>query len=218
MGEAFRRGRGGGTVRRAWRPGGVTALFDSAPTRLRYTGVAAVVTLWLSIGAGLVRTGLSLFAPDPLSYLGTDPRSRSFFTVGLLVAAVLLAAFFWFVHRRFSPPLVFLVAAWTGLVGQAVVAVVPLSGPGASPGLHTAAGLVLGGSLPVLMGGFAAGQPPGPARRVSFGLFALEVAACIAGVVLSAAMRAPIAEALPAGAFHLWIILVTRWSPDPTRR
>jgi hypothetical protein len=95
-----------------------------------------------------------------------------------------------------------------GLGGQVVAAIVPLSGPGASPTVHTIGGLVLGLSLPILMACFAAGQPAGSWRRLSWALCGLEAAACVAGLALSQSMRAPIAEALPAGAFHLWILTV----------
>jgi heme A synthase len=167
-----------------------------------------VAVLWVSIGTGMARTGLGFSDPDPLSYLGTDARSRTLFRAGLLVAAVLLAAFAAFVHQRRSTPRCFLVAFLIGLGGQVVAAIVPLSGRGASPAVHTTGGLVLGISLPILMGCFAAGQPAGPWRRLSRALFWLEAAACVAGVVLSQSMRAPIAEALPAGAFHLWVVVV----------
>jgi hypothetical protein len=171
----------------------------------------------------MVRTGLGFSSPDPLSYLGTDGRSRTLFRAGLLVAAVLLATFAWFVHQRCSTPRCFLLAFLIGLGGQVVAAIVPLAGPGASPAVHTTGGLVLGISLPILMGCFAAGQASGPWRRLSQALFGLEAAACVGGVVLSQAMRAPIAEVLPAGAFHLWILVVaghawrSRPGPDELR-
>jgi hypothetical protein len=167
-----------------------------------------VAVLWASIGTGMIRTGLGFSDPDPLSYLGTDARSRALFRAGLLVAAVLLAAFAWFVHRQGFTPRCFLLAFLIGLGGQVVAAIVPLSGPGGSPAVHTASGLVLGASLPILMGCFAAGQRTGPWRRFSWALFGLETAAVVAGIALSQSMRAPIAEALPAGAFHLWIVVV----------
>lgn len=175
-----------------------------------------MVVLWVSIGTGMARTGLGLFDPEPFSHLGTDVRSRMLFRVGLVVAAVLLAAFAWFVHQRGSTPPCFVVVFLIGLGGQIVAAFVPLSGRGASPAVHTTGGLALGISLPILMGCFAAGQAAGSWRRVSWALFWLEAAACVAGVVLSQSMRAPIAEALPAGAFHLWIlaVVVHAWRCD----
>jgi len=157
----------------------------------------------------MYRTGLGFFDDEPLSYLGTDPRSRSLFRGGLLCAAVLLAGFSWFAKERCSTPTSFLAASLIGLGGQVVAAVVPISGTGAAYAVHTTAGLVLGISLPVLMWRFAAGQPPGRGRQESYGLFWLEAAACAVGVELSRSMRAPIAEVLPACAFHLWIAVVT---------
>src|SRR5256714_13997648 len=147
----------------------------------------------------MVRTGLGFSDPDPLSYLGTDVRSRTLFRAGLLVAAALLGAFAVFVHQRRSTPRCFLLVFLIGLGGQVVAAIIPLSGRGASPAVHTTGGLVLGISLPILMGCFATGQPAGSWRRFSWALFWLETAACVAGGVLSQAMRAPIPRAPPAG-------------------
>src|SRR5207237_162838 len=125
----------------------------------------------------MVRTGLVFSDPDPLSLLGTDVRSRTLFRAGLLLAAVLLGAFAGFVHQRRSTPRCFLLVFLIGLGGQVVAAIVPLSGRGASPAVHTTGGLVLGISLPVLMGCFAAGQPAGSWRRLSWALFWLEAGA-----------------------------------------
>ena len=185
-------------------------------TRLRWTGVAAIVTLWTTVAAGMALTGLGPLDERPVSYLGTDHRSVVLFRVGLLVAAALLAAFHFFVREAFEVPPTFLVAALVGLAGQVVAAIVPISGPGSSHTVHTVGGLVLGISLPVLMGRFAAGQAPGRWRVVAYRLFWLEVAACVAGVLLSRWGNAPIAEILPAGAFHLWVVVVTRWSQSRT--
>ena len=179
-----------------------------------------MAVLWVSIGTGMARTRLGFSDPDPLSYLGTDVRSRTLFRAGLLVAAVLLAAFAGFVHQLRSTPRCFPLAFLVGLGGQVVAAIVPLSGRGASPAVHVTGGLVLGISLPILMGCFAAGQPTGSWRRLSWALFWLEAAASVAGVVLSQSMRAPIAEAVPAGAFHLWILTVAvhAWRDEVVRR
>jgi hypothetical protein len=175
--------------------------------------VAAVVVLWTSMLVGVNRTGLGLSDERPLSHLGTDPRSAAVFGAGLLVASVLLVAFAWFVHTSLSPAPGFLPAFLVGQAGQVVVAVVPIDGAGVGHEVHTAAGIVLGLSLSVLMWRFAAGQPPGPRRSWAYGLFWFEVAASLAGVALSRSMRAPLAEVVPATAFHLWIAVVTAWRP-----
>jgi len=190
---------------------------------LRYAGVAAVVTLWISVGTGLYRTGLDLGGDRPLSYLGTIPTSASVFRGGLIVAAVLMAGFSWFVYGWFSARRSFLVVFLVGLVGQVVAAVVLVSGAGSSHGVHTVAGLVLGASLPLFMWRFAAGLPPGGPfghgagrkRTAGYGLFWLETAACAIGVALSMAGWAPVAEIVPALVFHLWVVVITAWSTVP---
>ena len=163
------------------------------------------------MGLGMRRTGLGVSDDRPLSYLGTDPRSLTLFRGGLLVAAVLLIAFAWSVHREGSPAPGFLAAFLTGQAGQVVAAVVPIDSPGLGGDLHTTAGIVLGLSLPVLMWRFAAGQAPGARRSRAYVLTWVEVGAVVAGVLLSRAMRAPLAEAVPAAGFHLWIGVVTAW-------
>ncbi len=187
-------------------------------TQVRFAGAAAVVTLWLSVGFGMYRTGLDFLGDRPISYLGTDPRSAPVFRGGLMVAALLMAGFAWFVSNWFSAPRSFLVVFLIGLAGQVVAAVVLLTGPGSSHAIHNAGGLVLGASLPMLMWRFASGLPSGRGRRrriEGYGLCLLEVAACVAGVALSASMRAPVAEIVPALVFHLWVAVVTVWSTTP---
>ena len=154
-------------------------------------------------------TGLGLFDDRPVSYLGTVEPTAVLFRTGLLAAAALFAAFSLFARDTFSAPLDFLVVSWIGMVGQAIVAVVPLSGAGAAHAVHTTAGLVLGISLPILMWRFASGQPPGPWRVATYRLFWLESTACVVGVVLSWSGRAALAEILPAGAYHLWVGVLT---------
>ncbi len=163
------------------------------------------------MGLGMRRTGLGVSDDRPLSYLGTDPRSLVLFRGGLLVAAVLLVAFAWSVHREGSPGPGFLAVFLVGQAGQVVAAVVPLDGAGAASEVHVTAGIVLGLSLPVLMWRFAAGQAPGARRSRAYVLTWVEVGAVVAGVLLSRAMRAPLAEAVPAAGFHLWIGVVTAW-------
>lgn len=176
---------------------------------MRFSGVAAVAVLWTTIGLGLLLAGLSPGGDRPISYLDGEPRGMVLFRSGLLVATVLLVAFALAVHRRLARPTGFLALFLFGMAGQALVATVPITGGGAQHAVHTAAGLALGLSLPLFIWRFAAAQPPGRWRALSYGLTWLEVAACVAGVVLSRASLAIIAEVVPAAGFHLWIIVVT---------
>lgn len=176
---------------------------------LRYAGLVAVATLWTTLGAGALLTGFDLGGERPLSHLGTQPGSAGLFTAGLVVAAVALVGFHAHVRARYPVPVTFSVAMLVGLAGQVVAALVSISGDGAGHRVHTTAALVLGASLPLLMWRFAAGQPTGGWRRLSYGLFWLEAAAVTLGLHLSARMVAPVAEILPAAGFHLWILVLT---------
>lgn len=179
---------------------------------LRWAGAAAVVILWVTVNLGMHRGGLGFFDHRPISYLGTDHRTKTLFEVGLVGAAALMAGFALFVWRQFRAPLSFLAAFLIGLVGQVVAALIPIAGGGTPHRVHVVGGLVLGGSLPVLMWRFAAGLRAGPQRWVAYGCFWLEVMACVGGVLLSKAMRAPVAEIVPAVGFHLWVGVVTVWT------
>lgn len=176
---------------------------------LRYTGVAAVVAVWTSLLAATALTDFNLLGKEPLSFLGTQSRSAVLFTLGLAVPAVLLTAFHQHLRGRFPVSPGFSLAMLAGLAGQMVAAFVPIGRDPAVSRVHTTSALVLGASLPLLMWRFAAGQPRGPWRRLSYGLFWVEIAACVPGVYLSALMVAPLAEILPGAVFHAWIIAVT---------
>ncbi len=176
---------------------------------LRYSGVAAIVTVWTTLLAATAISGFDLLGDDPLSYLGTQPSSAALFTAGLLLPAVLLTAFHHHVRGRYRVSTGFSVAMLVGLAGQVVAAFVPIGGDPTDHRIHTASALVLGISLPLLMWRFAAAQPSGSWRRLAYVLFWVEAAACAAGLYLSALSIAPLAEILPGTAFHVWIVVVS---------
>ena len=185
------------------------------PALPRYAGLAAVATLWSSIGIATLRTGFPLLGDRPLSWLAEEPAGALLFSAGLVVGAVLLVAFALDVRARHPSAAGFTAAMVGGMVCQVIAGLVSIGGGPAANRVHTAAALALGISLPVLMWRFAAGQPPGRWRRVAYGLLWAEVAACAVGVVLSRRSVAPLAEMIPAGAFHLWIAVVTLRRPEP---
>ncbi len=189
---------------------------------LRYTGVAAVVTVWTTLLAATALTGFDLLGEEPLSYLGTQSQSAVLFTLGLAVPALLLTAFHQHLRGRFPVSSGFSLAMLAGLAGQMVAAFVPIGGDPAVHRVHTTSALLLGASLPLLMWRFAAGQPPGPWRRLNYAFFWAEVAACVVGICLSALMVAPLAEILPGTVFHAWVFTVTFAAgpalPAPTPR
>ncbi len=176
---------------------------------LRFTGLAAVVVIWTALTVATAVGDFDLLGKDPLSYLGTRSPSAALFTIGLATAAVLLTAFHGYVRSRYPVAGGFSLAMLAGLAGQMVAAFVPIGGDPAVHRIHTTCALVLGLSLPLLMWRFAAGQPPGRWRRLSYRLFWAEVAACGAGLYLSARMVAPVAEILPASVFHAWVFTLT---------
>lgn len=192
------------------------------PSRLRFTGVAAVVVLWTMLSAAMWRSGFPLLGRRPLSWMVAEPASAWLFRTALVGGALLLVAFFAHVRDRYPVDRWFSFALLGGLVGQLVAAVVPIDGGEAANRVHTYAALTLGASLPLLIWRFAATQPDGPWRRVTRALVAAEVAACAVGLLLSRSSVAPLAEIVPAAGFHLWIVAVTVGPeglvPGPGRR
>ncbi|MDQ4133136.1 MAG: hypothetical protein M3179_08035 [Actinomycetota bacterium] len=176
---------------------------------LRHAGFAAVFVVWATLLAAVARTGFDLFGEHPLSYLGTEPRSAVLFTAGLAVSALLLIGFHHYLRARFVVSAGFSLAMLAGLAGQLVAAFVPIGGDPDLHRVHTISALALGASLPLLMWRFAAGQPPGPWRRLSYAWFWAEVAACAVGLYLSARSIAPVAEIVPGAVFHAWVVTVT---------
>jgi hypothetical protein len=181
---------------------------------LRYAGIAAVLMLWTTLSAAAVVDGFELLGDQPISYLGSRPRSAALFTVGLAVAAALLVAFHQHVRVLFPVSLGFSVAMLVGMAGQIVAAFVPIGGNPALHRIHTISALVLGASLPVLMWRFAAAQPAGRWRRLTYSLFWAEALACAGGLWLSALGLAAVAEILPAVVFHAWVITLTVAAPQ----
>lgn len=175
----------------------------------RCAGLFAVATLWCMLGAAALLSGFPLLGERPLSWMVADPASSVLFRAGLVVGAVLLVVFHGHVRARYRASAGFSFVMLVGLAGQLVAAVVPIDGGPVPNRVHTAAALTLGASLPLLMWRFAASQPAGPWRRVAYGLFWAEAAACAAGIVLSRSSVAPLAEIVPAAFFHLWILVLT---------
>ena len=176
---------------------------------LRLAGVTAVATLWGTLLAATVVSRFDLLGDSPLSYLGVHSSSKALFTVGLVVPALLLAAFHQHLRYRYPVSAGFSLAMLGGLAGQMVAAFVPIGGDPAVHRVHTTSALVLGVSLPLLMWRFAASQPRGRWRRLTYRLFWTEIVACAVGLYLSARGVAPVAEILPGAVFHAWIITVT---------
>ena len=172
-----------------------------------------MVTIWTSLFAGIVLSGFDLLGARPLSYLATRPRSAALFTAGLAVSALLFIAFHQYVRGRYRVSSGFSVAMLTGFAAQLVAAFVPIGGDPTVHRIHTTSALVLAASLPVFMWRFAASQPPGRWRRLTYGLFWAELAACAGGLALSAATLAPVAEILPAAVFHAWVLTLTFAGP-----
>ena len=175
----------------------------------KWSGLAAVAALWLTQTTLTVALDFDLLGVRPLSDMALDADLGFLFGVGLMASALLFVTFLRYLRRRYALGPAFCVAMLIGMAGQFVAGVVPIGGTGITNRIHVTAALVLGASIPALMWRFAAGQRRGDWRRRCYGLFWLEAAACAVGLALSRHQVAPLAEILPALAFHAWVGVVT---------
>lgn len=180
---------------------------------MRWTGVAGVAVLWATQLLAIAVSDFDLVGEAPLSELVNQPGSGWLFSVGLVTGAVLFLAFASYLRRTTPTGTAFSVAMAVGMTGQLVAGILPIGGDGLVSRIHVVSALILGASIPVLMGCFAAAQPPGRRRTRCWQLFWLEAAACVIGIALSRRHIAPVAEILPAMAFHLWVVVVTLATP-----
>lgn len=179
----------------------------------RYAGVGAVGVLWVSTVVGMRLAGLSLFDWRPLSYLGVNPRSAPYFSIGLIVAAVLLIAFCLRLSSSYKLPRSFKAVFITGQVAQIISALVPYGGMARF--VHTFMAFLLACTLPVLIWLFARSQT-GKLRPLANKLFWLEAGCFVIGIgtFVIIGRAAPIAQALPAVAFHVWLLTVSFYKPS----
>ncbi len=181
--------------------------------KARFTGVAAVVVLWVSIAVALSITSLPLTGSQPLSHLSGQPGSDLWFSGGLALAACLFVAFHGYLRVRFRLSDSFSVFMILGMAAQFVAAVVPIGGDDVRSTVHQVSAMVLGASIPLFLWRFAVDQPRGNWRRLCFALVAVDVAACAVGIILSTRGAVPISQIIQAAAFHLWVVVVS-WKPQ----
>lgn len=177
--------------------------------RWRFTGTAAIAVLWLSLGLGAYLARLPLLGHHPISSLGVNPASATLFSGGLIVTAGLFLIFLVYLNNRFTVSPSFKLVFTVGQLAQIVAALVPFGGRFRVP--HSIAAFVLVFSLPILIWRFASAQPEPSFRRLAWRLFWLELAAFCIGLFtfIFIGRASPIAQALPAIAFHIWVVVLT---------
>lgn len=176
---------------------------------LKYSGIVTVLVLWSSILLGIHRAHLNFFGRDPLSHLGIVEASKYYFSAGLIVAVVSVSLFYFYLKKRFLVGRYFTIVFFVGQLGQVIVALAPYGGKYKS--LHTFAAFILAFSIPVFMGIFASNQRYTRLRKLAFELLYIEIAAFIVGIGSFVFIGNTLAfsQALPAVAFHLWLITMT---------
>jgi hypothetical membrane protein len=181
---------------------------------LRYSGVLAVLVLWVVIPAEMHHIGLHLFDVHPISYLGVDPRTRALFSSALIISALLMICFGVEVKKRFRASNGFLIALVIGQLCQIITALVP--DKGSIRPLHSAAAYLIAISLPLLLWRFVRSQPKDRFGSINRALFAGELIAMPVGILLFVLVSGvgPFGEILTVVFFHLWVLfMTTQWHP-----
>lgn len=184
---------------------------DKIKSWQRYTGLLTVGILWFSILTAIYKARLDLFGKDPLSSLGIVPASAHYFSIGLILAAVSILVFSLYLSHVYKITKSFMAALFIGQLGQIVAALSPYGGQQPAKLIHTYAAFTLAFSIPVLMWRFAVAQKSATLRRRAYLLMWSEIAAFIIGIGTFIILKkgAPIGQALPAVAFHIWILFVS---------
>lgn len=172
---------------------------------LRWAGPGAVIVLWVGILSAMRAAGLSFYGSMPLSSLGVNEHSDLLFSATLIIAALFLMLFCVYLNIRYKVTRGFTAIFMTGQVAQIVAAIVPFGG--SSKNFHSTAAFVLAFSLPLHIWLFAKSQS-GKLRQLAYQLLWLELACFTLGIgtfVLTNKV-APLAQSLPAVAFHVWLV------------
>lgn len=178
-------------------------------TRLfNYSGILAVLTLWVSVATSIIVADLPLLGIRPLSSLGVIPSSSVYFSVGLITSAILILIFTLKLNALYKPSGWFFIVVLIGQVGQIMSAIVPFGGNQPARAIHTIAAFVLAFSVPVVLGIFYRSLPDGSFRLIAYRLFVLELAAFILGIgfFVLVGKAAPVAQGIPAVVFHAWLV------------
>lgn len=176
----------------------------------KYSGVIGIVVLWAAITTAMSRAHLGLIDFRPISFLGVNPPTARWFSVGMLVSSVLFVNFAFFVKRLYQTNKRFMLYFMIGQAGQVIAAITPY-GQGTYKLIHTIGAFALAFSLPFLIREFASSQKTAHHTLLFRRLVKLEIATFIIGMGIFTLTKgiAPIGEALPAIGFHLWIIATT---------
>lgn len=174
-----------------------------------YTGYLTVLILWASILSAIAVSSFDIFDMKPLSSLGVMPGANVLFSGGLLLAAITFVIFARLLYRSYSLPISFLAIAYIGQLGQIATALIPYGGEQPERLLHTISAFVLAVSIPLFLFLFAISLPDSRFQRTAKWLYRLELAAFVIGIGLfTLSIGAAYAQALPAVAFHIWILYI----------
>ncbi len=172
--------------------------------KLRYGGVAVVVVLWIFVGAAMMRAHLGLFDSRPLSYLGTNPDSNRLFSCGLIVAALLMIGFSFYLRKRFQLNNWFSGTVLVGQLAQIIAAIIPYGGN--AKRYHTIAAFVLAFSIPAMMWLYAKQKKTN--QRLAYKFVIAELIDFVLGIgwFIFTNNAAPFSQILVAVVYHAWLI------------
>lgn len=190
-------------------------------TLLRFSGIAGIAVLWLSVGISLLVTGLDVFAQRPISYLGIYDSSKHSFNSGLIVAAMLLLAFLCSLSQRFRLTKPFIISFVVLQLSQIVVALTPFNATNIARPIHVIAGFTLAVMLPLSMELFThTPDISDEVRATTRGFFRVELVLFVLGIgwFVLASRGGALAEIVTAIGFDVWIVWLSLRCLKPMER
>ena len=185
---------------------------------IRFTGILAILILYIGIIYGLFSINLHLFSSRPISYLGVDHRTMYLFRTTLILAAIFMIIFGLQVKKVFQSSSSFILILIFGQICQIITAL--LLDNGSTKSLHSLTAFALAFSLPLLMWRFTVSQSNKQIHKLSLNLVIAETISLTIGLSLFIFVKgyAPFGEILTVLFFHLWVILITlNWPKTNTK-
>ncbi len=174
----------------------------------KYSGVSAVVLLWIAVIGGMIKTDLSLVDDRPISFLGVAPETALYFNTLLFFSAILFAVYGAFHYKNLSLSKWFIVTFLIGQVAQVIAALYQYGG--SDKLIHTVAAFTLAAAIPTYMLFFALSAPKN-LKSAAYKFYFTELLFFTVGITAFIFARgiSPLAEILPALPFHAWILYST---------
>jgi hypothetical protein len=177
----------------------------------KFSGIIAVMAVWVSIISSIIIADLNIFADTPISDLGVDLRTRYLFISGLLISAVAFSTFAIRTHLILKTSLLAPIVLIAGQVSQVIVAATPYNAVTYIKMLHLVAAYTLAFSMPITMGLYAFTAKNKLLNRLNRRFFFAELLLFTFGLswFIFAPNAGALSEILVGITFDIWVLTLS---------